>query len=127
MSENIVRISGRVGRIDIRPTKKGGVWGAIGLAVPTGKDGIGTDWFDVVVFGSLAGQLEQTIQKGAEVLVVGRLGVNGWTNKEGQKQYKVQIYADAVDVISTPAPTGQPRPIQPAAPYTPDENGDIPF
>lgn len=56
----------------------------------------GCDYFNVVAFGSLADACGKYLQKGSEVTVQGRLQSDTY-EKNGVKQFYVQIVADAVD------------------------------
>lgn len=59
------------------------------------KDGA-TLWTRVVVFGDMAEHLAESIERGARVVVTGRLVGNEWTDKEGQKRYSTELIADEV-------------------------------
>ena len=71
------------------------------LAVPTpGSDG--ADFIDIVCFDKLAGTCADWLTKGREVAVVGKLRLNEWTGRDGERRSKIQVVADAVDFLGAP-------------------------
>lgn len=55
-----------------------------------------TSFFDVTVWGDLAEDTAEIVEKGLEVNVVGRLKQDTWTTDDGSKRSKVNIVADDV-------------------------------
>jgi single-strand DNA-binding protein len=55
-----------------------------------------TSFFDVSCFGTLAENVCESVDKGARVLVVGRLEQRSWETNEGDKRSKVEVIADEV-------------------------------
>jgi single-strand DNA-binding protein len=77
------------------------------LAVPrNGSDG--ADFIDVVTFDKLAATCAAWLTKGREVAVVGRLHLNEWTSREGERRSKIQVVADAVQFLGSPTKAGDP-------------------
>lgn len=60
------------------------------------------DWFSIVVFDKEADSAAKVLKKGVSVLVEGRLQVNEWTDKDGKKSSRVEVYANRVNVLSFP-------------------------
>ena len=56
-----------------------------------------TSFFDVVIWGKLAENLKPRLTKGTQITVSGYLKQDRW-EKDGQKQSRVQIIADMVEV-----------------------------
>lgn len=56
-----------------------------------------TSFFDVVIWGKTAENLKPRLTKGTQIAVSGYLKQDRW-EKEGQKQSRVQIIADMVEV-----------------------------
>jgi single-strand DNA-binding protein len=79
-----------------------------------------TSFFDVTAWGTLGENVAESIQKGARVIITGRLEQQTW-EKDGDKKSKVQIVADAIGpelrfataVVSRTERTGAPA--KPAA------------
>ena len=77
------------------------------LAVP--RPGIdGADFVDIVTFDKLAATCGEWLSKGREVAVVGRLHLNEWTSREGERRSRLQVVADAVQFLDRPTKTGDP-------------------
>jgi single-strand DNA-binding protein len=72
-----------------------------------------------VTVDKLAATCGEYLTKGREVGVVGRLRLNEWTSREGEKRSRIQIAADAVDFLDSPKTT------KPAADEA-DEPADMP-
>ena len=77
------------------------------LAVPrNGSDG--ADFVDIVTFDKLAAVCGEYLSKGREVAVVGRLHLNEWTGRDGERRSKLQVIADAVQFLGKPTKAGDP-------------------
>jgi len=78
-------------------------------------------YFDVVVFGRQAENCSQYLNKGAGVLVDGRLQQRRWETDDGQKRSKVEIVAQNIQFM--------PKKGQAGAAGEEDiiDEGDIPF
>jgi single-strand DNA-binding protein len=77
------------------------------LAVPRpGTDG--ADFIDVVTFDKLAATCAEWLTKGREVAVVGKLRLNEWTGRDGERRSKLQVVADAVQFLGAPKKSGDP-------------------
>jgi single-strand DNA-binding protein len=72
------------------------------LAVPRpGSDS--ADFVDIVTFDKLAATCGEYLSKGREVAVVGKLRLNEWTTKDGERRSRLQVVADAVQFLDKPA------------------------
>ena len=56
-----------------------------------------TSFFDVVIWGKLAENLKPRLTKGTQITVSGYLKQDRW-EKDGQKQSRVQVVADLVEI-----------------------------
>jgi len=65
-----------------------------------------TCYIDVSLFGMRAADMFPLLHKGTEVHVDGRLKLDSWVNKEGQKQSKHCIKADNIIVVEENSPIG---------------------
>src|SRR5580692_6627177 len=61
-----------------------------------GKKQEQTDFHNVVVFGRQADTVNQYLKKGRSVYVEGRMQTRSWEGKDGEKKYRTEIVADAV-------------------------------
>lgn len=99
-----------IGRLTADPTVHAGEQHAsctFRLAVPRpGSDA--ADFVDIVTFDSLAGTCADWLTKGREVAVVGRLRLNEWTDRNGEKRSRIQVVADAVQFLGKPTKAGAP-------------------
>jgi single-strand DNA-binding protein len=113
-----------------------------GLAVTTKrrtKEGFKdeTAFVDVTVWGKMAEALAQYTRKGSPVFFAGRLIMEEWNDKDGNKRSKVKVVAEDMRLLGgnqqqsqqqqappKQAPKQQPRQ-QPEEEYAPDD--EIPF
>ena len=102
-----------IGRLTADPTSHAGEKhesATFRLAVPrTGSDQ--ADFVDVVTFDKLAATCADWLGKGREVAVVGKLRLNEWTSKDGERRSRVQVVADSVQFLGAPkkpAPVDEP-------------------
>ena len=107
-----------------------------------------TDFIDVVVWRSTAEFVCKYFSKGRMAVVEGRLQMNDWTGRDGQKRRNLQVVADNVYFAdskrenNTPfsgysthngAPSGYPTPSYPTSNFSNDfaeigdEDGELPF
>jgi single-strand DNA-binding protein len=55
-----------------------------------------TSYFDVQAYGTLAENVANSVQKGARVVVTGRMEQRSWDTPEGEKRYAFEIVADDI-------------------------------
>lgn len=55
-----------------------------------------TMWHNIVVFGKLAENVSNTLNKGDNAIIVGRYEEEEYTNKEGKKAYTRKVIANEV-------------------------------
>ena len=112
-----------IGRLTADPTCHAGeksVSASFRLAVPRPASD-SADFVDVVCFDALAGTCADWLTKGREVAVVGRLRLNEWTAKDGEKRSRIQVVADAVQFLGAPTkakgtePADEPETDKPAS------------
>jgi single-strand DNA-binding protein len=93
-----------IGRLTADPTTHAGEQhesATFRLAVPRpGSDG--AEFIDIVTFDKLAATCAEWLTKGREVAVVGKLRLNEWTGRDGERRSKIQVVADAVDFLGAP-------------------------
>jgi single-strand DNA-binding protein len=67
-----------------------------------GEDGQWTDgtpdFFNVVAFKTLAENVAESVPKGTQVIVKGRLQIREWEGKQGDKMKTVEVVADNIGV-----------------------------
>jgi len=102
-SLNKVMLIGNAGRdAELRYMANGTAQASFSLAVnrnlrgPDGEWTQETDWFNVVAWRDLAERLSQTVTKGRQLYVEGRLQVRSWDNDQGVKQYRTEVVANQV-------------------------------
>ena len=95
-----------------------------------------TEWHRIVAFGNTATFARDWIRKGQLLTIVGKIHYDSYENKEGQKVYTTEIYADrvmsmekAVDSQKEEQPRRKPRyPEQPKKPNIETNlEEDLPF
>ena len=58
-----------------------------------------TNWYRVVKFGVSAEAIAQSLRKGDEVIVIGQLRMNSYTDKNGVQESQMEINASEVGII----------------------------
>lgn len=84
---------------------------------------------DCKAFGKRAETLNQYLHKGDPLLVEGRLDLDQWEGKDGQKRSKLKIVVDQFTFVgkSEQQPAQQPNPTDPGQPSLSDPEEEIPF
>ena len=99
MSINKVILIGKLGRDpEIRTTQNGVKVANFSIATSqkwkdkqTGEKREKTEWHRVVIFGALAGVVEQYVRKGSKVYVEGQLQTRKWEDQKGNDKYSTEI------------------------------------
>lgn len=98
-----------------------------------------TDWHSVYFWKKLAEVVEKYVHKGDKLYIEGRIRYSSYDDKQGQRRYVTEIWADNMEMLSpkavgTPAGANEPAPQQPApqqsAPQTQTTTADsegLPF
>lgn len=90
-----------------------------------------TEWFRIICFNKLAERVNERITKGIPVLVVGKLKLNRWVDKNtGENRASLEILASKVVGFSKAEKAGLPSVAIPADVDIPDgdtEPDDLPF
>lgn len=55
-----------------------------------------TEWFNIVVWRELAERLSQSVTKGKQLYVEGRLQTRSWDDDQGVKHYRTEVIANHV-------------------------------
>ena len=135
ISTNVVILAGNLTRDpEVRQAGDGLTVADLGLACNEryrNKDGDMVDkpcFVDVVVWGKPAEACGQYLKKGAPALVEGRLQLDQWQTKEGEKRSRLRVRADRVQFLGSdgrakaaaaPATAGKRKPAAPADDETP--------
>jgi single-strand DNA-binding protein len=101
---NTVTVVGNITRDpELRFTSSGQAVASFGLAVnrrwqnrQSGEWEEDTSFFDITCWAQLAENVAESCQKGARVLVTGRLDQRSWETEGGDRRSKVEIIADEV-------------------------------
>src|SRR2546428_9860018 len=109
---NKVMLIGNVGRDpEMRYTPSGSAVTSFSVAVsrrwttPENEVRDETEWFSVVAWDKLAETCNQLITKGRKVYVEGRLQTRSWEGQDGQKRYRTEVIASAMQLLdSRPQP-----------------------
>jgi single-strand DNA-binding protein len=127
---------------ELRYTPSGTAVSDLGLAVNESfKNKAGevveqTCFVDVVVWGRQAETASEYLHKGSPVFVEGRLQLDQWENKEGEKRSKLRVRADRIQFLGTKdsSSTASSPTTEATTPPSPEEpeldNGDdedVPF
>ena len=97
----IIEVGNATRDAELRFTPNGKAVATFSIAVTQGKSddgGWNSDFFNVQAWGKLAENCAESIQKGTKVIVVGKLIVDKYTDKEGIKKQNYKINAINVGV-----------------------------
>jgi single-strand DNA-binding protein len=103
-SVNKVQIAGNLGRDpEIREFQGGNKLARLAVATNeevflNGEKKTVTSWHNVTVWGKLAEKAESDLKKGSFVSIDGKLRNNNYTDKEGKKQYVVDIVGTEMSI-----------------------------
>jgi single-strand DNA-binding protein len=87
---------------ELRFGQNGKPWCTFSIAVNEfGRDKSGekteqTTYFDCKIFGDMAENFAASIEKGARIVVIGRLRSEKWTGQDGQERRSMTVYVDEV-------------------------------
>jgi single-strand DNA-binding protein len=95
---NTITIVGNAGKpIELKFSQSGLAQGTFSVATTSGKDEKKvTVWHNVTVFGQMAEHAAASIEKGSRVMVVGKLDISSYENKDGVKVWTTKILADEI-------------------------------
>ncbi len=90
-----------------------------------------TDWHNVILWRKLAEVVEKYVHKGDKLYIEGRIRYTTYDDKQGQKRYATEIWADNMEMLTPKSNTpsdaaAQPSPAPQAAPDGEQGNG-LPF
>lgn len=70
-----------------------------------------TDWHNVILWRRLAEVVEKYVHKGDKLYIEGRIRYTTYDDKQGQRRYATEIWADNMEMLTPKAstPTGQPE------------------
>lgn len=107
MSFNSITIHGHLGRDpELTYTPQGAAVCKMSVATTEKYRGKGgeqlerTTWFRVTVWGKPAENASKYLAKGRQVIVIGTLHIEDWTDREGKPRYSVEVNADKVQYIN---------------------------
>lgn len=110
---NIIFLIGNVGKDpEIRSTNSGSQVANFSLATTErwrNKDGEKqekTNWHDCVVWGSLTKVVEDWVEKGSKIAVVGRLEKRSWEDNDGNKRWATEVNVDRLELLGVPGGAG---------------------
>lgn len=151
MSVNKVILVGNVGKdADVRYIDNGVAVASFSLATSesyvakSGERVTTTEWHNIVAWRGLAEFAGKYIQKGKKLYIEGRIKTRSYDDKDGNKRYITEIYADSIQLLDRKdaaengqQPTGEPSHSfqQPAASeamvqdggFASDPADDLPF
>lgn len=61
-----------------------------------------TEWHNIVIWRGLAKVVEQYVKKGDKLYLEGRIRTRSWDDKDGNKRYTTEIYADNMEMLGSP-------------------------
>ncbi len=106
VSLNKVLLIGNVGRDpEMRYTANGTAQTSFSVAVNRNwRDSSGewkeeTEWFNIVTWRELAERLAQSVTKGKQVYVEGRVQTRTWDDDQGVKHYRTEIIAQDIKLL----------------------------
>jgi single-strand DNA-binding protein len=88
-----------------------------------------TEWHNVVLWRGLADVAEKYLSKGNQVYIEGKIKTRAWDDKDGNKRYTTEIYADNMTMLGGRRDDSQAeRPAEKAKNVDiPEPEDDLPF
>ena len=94
-----------------------------------------TDWHNVILWKKLAEIIEKYVHKGDKLYIEGRIRYRSYDDKQGQRRYVTEIWADNLELLGSPksvitTSSAGAAPQQNPAPQTAPEGeagGGLPF
>jgi single-strand DNA-binding protein len=77
-----------------------------------------TDWHNVILWRKLAEVVEKYVHKGDKLYIEGRIRYTTYDDKQGQRRFVTEIWADNMEMLTPPKatiPTSASQPEAPAA------------
>ena len=102
-----VILIGNLGRdAELRATPTGKQVATVSLAISdlSKKDDRGrpgTEWYRIKIWGKQAESCGEYLDKGKQIYVEGRLSIQEWTSREGEKRYTPEVSADRVQLLGS--------------------------
>jgi single-strand DNA-binding protein len=103
MPDNTITLVGNLTRDpELRFTPSGLATATLGIAVNRRRQNQGGEWeeqtsfFNVVCWRDMAENVSQSLQKGARVLVTGRLEQRSYQTQDGEKRSVIEVIADEI-------------------------------
>lgn len=139
MSFNKVILMGNLTRdVEVKTTSGNSTVGLIGIAVnrsyktQAGERREETTFVDCEAWGRTAEVMAQYLFKGSRVLIEGRLKMDQWDDKSGQRRSKLKVVVESFDFADSkgeqrPQPQRRPAPVAAQAQYDPIDEDSIPF
>ena len=79
-----------------------------------------TDWHNVILWRRLAEIVEKYVHKGDKLYIEGRIRYTSYDDKQGQRRYQTEIWADNMELLS-PKPSTSSVASEPAETPMPDQ------
>lgn len=131
---NKIVIMGRLTRSpELRHTPAGKSVASFALAVDRDFEKDKTDFIEVVCWGNTADFVNSYFSKGRMAVVIGRLQIREWTDRDGGKRKTAEVVADNVYFGDSKKESDSREPAAPAEPpkeqfaEVTDDDGDLPF
>lgn len=130
---NKIVIMGRLTRSpELRHTPAGKSVANFALAVDRDFDKDQTDFIEVVCWGNTADFVNSYFSKGRMAVVIGRLQIREWTDRDGGKRKTAEVVADNVYFGDSKKESDSREPVFPAATSNQfaeiqDDDGELPF
>lgn len=94
-----------------------------------------TEWHNIVIWRGLAKVVEQYVKKGDKLYLEGRIRTRSWDDKDGNKRYTTEIYADNMEMLGSPrnndnssgTESNEPEGNVNEPDFSPSEEDDLPF
>jgi single-strand DNA-binding protein len=98
IAKNSVQLKGNIGKnIELQEFESGNKKATVSLAsniaykTADGDTKRHTEWFNLVAWGKLAQQMAESLRKGEEIAIEGRLSNRTYTDKQGNLKYITEI------------------------------------
>ena len=134
-SVNKVILVGNLGRdAELRYTPGGAPVATLNMATTegwndkaSGQKQEKTEWHRIVLWGKSAEALSESLTKGKQIYVEGRLQTRKWQDKDGNDKYSTEIRSDRIVLLGGGGGRAAAKPAGKAGGKFDDFEDDIPF
>lgn len=80
-----------------------------------------TEWHNVILWNKLAEIAGEWVKKGSQVYIEGKIKTRSWDDKDGNKRYTTEVFADTLKLLGGKPEPKKDAPVDPLAEFENNE------